>query len=344
MHNRPFRRNEVFTVAFSKALAQPGQLLRQPRTWRIVITLALLVALGTLVDWAAVWRTALAASPAWLLAAAGCLLIAQLVITWRWLLILRAADAGSWRDFWPLFAVVSAGLGIGSILPTSVGPDVMRGVIFKTRSGGRDTGTGLLVSSLLIDRYAATFATLLVAIVGAALIGNLWLAGGLGIVTLAVAAVTWTLVTHSNTWIRAFTPGPLKKVRPKVETLITHIRQKGMFQNGLLPAIGVSILLVIVRTGLIISLYYAFGFAVPIAVAFFAVPILLIALMAPVTIGGFGLREWVLVVLFAGAGSSDEISVAVGLSIFFLQLVTAAPWIVQMLLPQRTEPTESPAE
>lgn len=331
-------------MAFSKDQTRPGRLLRQPRTWRILITLALLVALGTLVDWGAVWRTALAASPMWLLAAAGCLLIAQLVITWRWLLILRASDAGAWKDFWPLFAVVSAGLGIGSILPTSVGPDVMRGVIFKTRSGGKGTGTGLLVSSLLIDRYAATFATLLVAILGAALIGNGWLAGGLALVTLAVAAVTWTLVRHSNTWIRVFTPGPLRKIRPKVETLITHIRRPGMFQRGLLPAIWVSILLVVVRTFMIISLYYAFGFPVPIAVAFFAVPILLIALMAPVTIGGFGLREWVLVVLFAGAGSSEEISVAVGLSIFFLQLVTAAPWIVQVLLPQRQGPTESPAE
>ena len=72
--------------------------------------------------------------------------------------------------------------------------------------------------------------------------------------------------------------------------------------RSLISAAAISVLMTLARTMTFVCLYRAFGYAVPLDHALVMIPLLLIALILPISIGGFGLREWVLVVGFQGIG------------------------------------------
>lgn len=65
---------------------------------------------------------------------------------------------------------------------------------------------------------------------------------------------------------------------------------------------------------------------------------MLIAMMAPVTIGGFGLREWLLAVGFSDAGVPAEVSVSVGILAFIVQFLVSLPAIATTLLSSNLMP------
>ncbi len=312
--------------------------MRDKKKWRArlglivqaVVTVSLFAALGFLVDWGEALRRLPSARPEWLVAAAACIVCSRLAITGRWLMILRAARHDG--RFWSLFRVVSAGVGLGSLLPTSLGPDIARGVLLKTRSGdGKAASTSLVVSSLALDRYAATVGTLAVALVGAVAMGEMALAAVLVAVLAGIAAVTALLFSNAGGLIRVLTPGPISRIRPKLEALVAIMRTPGMFHRGMLPAILISMGMTLCRVGIFLCLYRAFGHGVPVGLALYAIPLMLIALMVPVSIGGFGVREWLLVIGFERAGVPPEISVSVGVLSFALQIVVSLPAIVQTL-------------
>jgi uncharacterized membrane protein YbhN (UPF0104 family) len=60
--------------------------------------------------------------------------------------------------------------------------------------------------------------------------------------------------------------------------------------------------------------------------------LLLIALVMPFSIGGLGVREWVLVVGFQGLGIPASVSVSVGLVAFGLQVGLSLPWMLSHVL------------
>ncbi|MEY8800937.1 YbhN family protein [Leisingera sp. XS_AS12] len=304
------------------------EVLRRPRVLKFLLTFALLAALGNMVDWRRVAATGLQARPEWLLAAAGCLLLAYMVIAWRWLLIMRvSANAPDQaRRYGPVFVMVAAGMGFGAILPTAVGADVARGVLLHTRSGsGGRAGAEFIVSSLLLDRYTSVLGTVLVGIAGSAVVGQWAVAVGLCLVLIAAAALTVALVMQLDRLLGLLMHGPFRRFRPKLDALAAELRAPGMLRRGLSPAILISVLLAIVRTAVFVCMYRGFDAPVPLGLALFAIPVLLIALMAPVTIGGFGLREWLLVVSFAEAGVPAAVSVSVGLVFFGLQIAVSLP-------------------
>lgn len=307
---------------------------------RLGLTCALLLALSLLVDWRAVLHLLPTLRPEWLVAAAACIVAARLLITWRWANLLTVT--GQRARFGRLFLIVSAGIALGSLLPSSLGPDIARGVLLRTRSGSDQTTTGV-VASLTLDRYSATLGTLLVAVLGALLVGYPLIASVLLSTLLAIAVVTILLMRTAGPVLRILTPGPLRRLRPKLEALVGILRTPGMLRRGLVPAVLISAGMTLCRVGMIVCLYAAFGFDVPVDLALFTVPMMLIALMVPVTIGGFGVREWLLVIGFEAADIPADVSVSVGLLSFVLQLLISLPAIVQiMMLKRQTDGSTDP--
>lgn len=304
------------------------EFLRRPRTLKFLLTFVLLAALGSLADWRQVALTVIQARPDWLLAAVGCLLLAYMVIAWRWMLIMRvSANAPEQaRRYWPVFVMVSAGFGFGAILPTSVGADVARGLLLHTRSDDRGRGgAGFIVSSLLLDRYTSVLGTVIVGVAGATAVGQWAVAGLLSLALIAGGGLSAAVLLQLDPLLNLLTRGLLGRLRPKLDTLAAELRAPGMLRLGVLPAILISVLLAVVRSAIFVCMYRAFEAPVPLELALFAIPLLLIALMAPVTIGGFGLREWLLVVSFAEAGVAAAVSVSVGLVFFGLQIAVSLP-------------------
>ncbi|MEM7522890.1 MAG: lysylphosphatidylglycerol synthase transmembrane domain-containing protein [Pseudomonadota bacterium] len=297
---------------------------------RLVVSILLIAALSYLIDWPNVLSIAVTASWEWLLAAIACVLAARACITLRWSLLLRVG--GDRWPFWRLFGIVSAGIGLGSLLPTSVGPDVTRGYLLHSeRRGDRSTTGTAVVSSLLLDRYMATMGTLLVGIGGAFAVGQTMIGLFLLAALIGVAGVTALLLSSAGALIKAITPGALAKLRPKLEAVLAALRAPGMLWRGAAPAIVSSTAMTLFRTGAFVCVYHALGYPVPLALACFAIPLMLIALMAPVTIGGFGVREWLLVIGFESAGVPPEVSVSVGILFFALQILVSLPAVAQTL-------------
>lgn len=60
------------------------------RVIKIILTVGLLIGLGTLLDWGLVFRTIVQARLEWIAVAALCVALARMVIAWRWQTILRS--------------------------------------------------------------------------------------------------------------------------------------------------------------------------------------------------------------------------------------------------------------
>ncbi|MFD0981085.1 lysylphosphatidylglycerol synthase transmembrane domain-containing protein [Tropicimonas aquimaris] len=304
---------------------------------KLFATLALLLPLGFLVDWQEVFQLLPQMDPIWIFAAAMSVVGTRTAITWRWWQILRAI--GFRTKLLPLGVVVSAGMGLGALIPTSLGPDIARGILLRTRAtSAGETTNALVVSSLAIDRYAATIATLIVAAFGAVAIGNWAVAMGMAAAVAAVAFVTALMMVSADTVIRTLTPGPLKRARSKLAAVVDYLRHPGMLVHGLVPAVLISTLVTLFRVAVFVSLYNAFGYSVPISLAIFAISVMLIALMVPVTLGNFGIREWLLVIGFQSASIPADVSVAVGLVSFAIQTLISLPAITFLMLRKSRRP------
>lgn len=305
--------------------------MSRAKLWQAAASIALLAALGVLVDWRAVVLNVHRADPLWLAWAVVAIFLARLTITWRWLILLGAS--GYRASPGQLFGIVSAGIGVGSLLPTSIGPDVMRGALLARRGhvASGDAQLGLVVSSVVLDRVAATIGTLAVGVAAT------W-AAGLWILAWPLSAALFGSVLALAVAVRigpdvlgALVPKRLGRIRNRLQLLLVRLQERAAIRS-LVAAVGVSVLMTLARTMMFVCLYQAFGYAVPLGHALVMIPVLLVALVVPISIGGFGLREWVLVVGFQGIGIPAAVSVSVGILSFALQLLASGPWIVSHLL------------
>jgi glycosyltransferase 2 family protein len=311
-------------------------------------SILLLAALGFLVDWRAIALNVRQADPLWLVWAVVAILAARLTISWRWMILLNGSGYPVRLD--QLFGIVSAGIGVGSLLPTSIGPDVVRGALLARRGqvSSGDAQLGLVVSSVVLDRVAATLGTLFVAVVATWVAGIRVLAWPVTATFLGAAAMLWIAVRIGPGIVGAFVPERLGRIRRQLQMLLSRL-QEPTAMRSLVSAVAVSVLMTLARTMMFVCLYRAFGYAVPLDHALVMIPLLLIALVLPISIGGFGLREWVLVVGFQGIGIPADVSVSVGILSFALQLAVSAPWVISHLMrwsdPRLpVEPAPSPQE
>lgn len=308
------------------------------RLLRIGVSVALLALLTSMVDWPQMSRLVRDARWEFIAAAVLCVLAARVAITWRWKVFL--ARIGSRPAFASLFRIVSGSMAFAAVLPSSFGADVARGTFLGIgMAGGRNVKPSEVVASLVLDRYAATLGTLLVAALGAAAAGFPKVALGLCGAICVIVAATYAILRGSSAAIQLLTPGPLRRLRPKIDALMLLIRRPGMIVHGVLPGIAWSMLVTLFRTCVFICLYYALGQSLPVGLAFFAIPVMLIALMIPVTVGGFGVREWLLVLSFETAGIMAEVSIAVGILSFAIQTLVSLPPLLMLFL-SRAEHTD----
>lgn len=293
---------------------------------QLVLSGGFLLALGFLVDWKAIVLLLPTLDLWWVLAAACFILLARTCITLRWILLLRVS--GYLGKAWHLFLVVSAGIGLGSVLPTSVGPDIARGALLRALPGSNpQVPMTQVLSSLTLDRYTATIGTIVTAMIGCFLIGNWALLGVLLVGLCALIIMTTVFLKFANQAVALITPGILQRFRNKIIGVVAALQIPGMLLRGVAPAIPISALMTMCRVGMFVCLYQAFEHDVPLSWAMVTIPVLLIVLMIPITVGGFGVREWTLVIGFESLGIPAEVSVSVGILSFALQMLVSLPAI-----------------
>lgn len=261
----------------------------------------------------------------WYLAAAFFVHITVFIImSIRWWLILNAS--GQRINYRKIYSAYYLGLFCNNFLPTTVGGDVIR--IAKLKTEGLDLGQ--LIFSTISDRFVGLFAVILLGITGINLSGTI--AKNLGSDTLTAVYIAsfiilLTLAATLNSKLReTLFNFFIDKIRfwSKLSNFITYCNRsiESLKNNTVLLK---AVMLALMSQFLIVLTYYLIARSLHIDLGFMEyvliVSVVTLFSSLPVTIGGLGLRESVIVFLFATLGVST--ANAVSISLLYLAILVA---------------------
>lgn len=267
-------------------------------------------------------------------------IVASLVI----ILLVRAAMA--WRlqqaaqqfELYPSyhasFAMLMTSSLAGFVLPGGLAQDVVRGVQLNSLFGKPKAA----LSAMLLDKYFGIIAILPLGVAALFVVGK-QLPAALSVTFYAAlaGAIVATLFARPvyDRWLSKLA------LPEKVERLLEVIAHHIGFSRNFAQLFSLSLLIQILRSAATVALFYAFDVGINPVLAFVYIPIVVIVIIAPVSIGGLGVREGVLLALFLPLGADAERLVLVGLTSMLIELASALPgfWYILRGLPQQNTPT-----
>jgi uncharacterized protein (TIRG00374 family) len=255
--------------------------------------------------------------PTFLALAAAGFLVLFVLGNLRWLLLLRAL--GIRFGWWFLQRVFLAGVALNSVLPTSIGGDVLR-IAYTARPAGAPAAASAALADRVVGLAGLFSLSLAVSVVLLAIDGNIRFLVYAGALTAGLALAVAAVV---NDRVYGWLAGRLRSVRVArageriVETL-DHIRRYRSRPLTMAAALGLSVLVWLVHCSIWYALGAALGCTTPFIRYLLYVPLLALMTMVPVSIGGAGVRENGFVALMGRAGMAQEQSTAVALAFLFL--------------------------
>jgi len=158
----------------------------------------------------------------------------------------------------------------------------------------------------------------------------LCLAGGIGVVLFGQTLFERVPVSLREPASENQTSTPLRllaKALGFVEQVLAALQHsKNMF--GLM---SISLAIQVCRCLVFLFTFYAFDLAVPIATVFALVPVLFIIVIAPISVGGLGVRESLLALLLVPQGYPLESLILVGFASHLLELIASLPGAIFLL-------------
>ena len=302
---------------------------------RLAVTTALLLLIGQSIDFKTVSKLLSGVQPRYLGIALALLLAVRLLMAIRWYCLLRAfAIDESFASVLNVFFVSSF---LGLFLPGIIGADLIRGYPMM-RTSGR---TNEVAATLVLDRYVGVLSLSAFAFVGVLLVGDRTTAWWTPLLSFLVVggSVLSGLALFADRIVR--TLARWNDATKRLRTLGARVlRLARMLTNreALLPVMpsifGLSFAVLTLRALVFYYLFRAFQAEVSLIDCLAFVPVVFLVMMAPVSIGGLGVREGSLVMLFTSV--SWEAAVSVGLASQFLQLLASAPGAVSWLATGRS--------
>lgn len=286
------------------------RLLRIVSPW--IVTLALFGALAARLDPDALYATLSSADPRWVLLAAalGPLQIALSAERWR----IASAAVGHDLQRWTALREFALSALLNQILPGGVSGDVIRAV--RVRETQMPMRAARVV---LIDRVVGLSVHLLVVLAGLLL----WPLAHEGV------AVPWPIGLLALALLAVFAAGSAHPGVLGRDARLCLAGWPGLEQFALSAALTGSFLLGFTCCG------RAIGHPIGVT-ALTAVPIVLLSMALPLTVGGWGIREWTASAVLAPIGWSPEdavgCSAVYGLSVWIGSLPglwTLLPWSIK---------------
>ena len=245
--------------------------------------------------------------------ATGLLVMSQAVAALRWKIIL-GHDRLPWRYLWRLYII---GSFFGLFLPTSVGGDAVR-VVATARSS---ESTGRAIASVLIDRGFGVVATISYAALGLILAPEM-------VASLAGDGVSWRAPGLAGIGLMLGAIGVAILILRRSARVLAFWRD-GIIAFGDLARsprrLGHVSALALVSQGLIVLLWYTLAlgmnFALPTSTFLWAVPLVSLSALLPITFAGLGVREGVWLLLLAGSAIPPADIVAFSLLYFVCNLL-----------------------
>lgn len=304
---------------------------------RVVVTAGLLAWVGLRLDWTHMGNRLADGHPGLFVAAVGIVAVTLAVGAVRWARVLRVLDlpVTHWRVA-RVYAISSFG---STFLPTSIGGDVAR-ALMVARSGPRLTRA---VLSIAIDRGASFGGLVAVAWIGIAVEPDAVPQGARTALIVATAGVVVALVVM---WALTFRiRGIGRRLPARVRETLLHARDgvrvclndRDLLVWLLVTSIAFQTLVAVQ----IVVLADAIGVVLPFATAAAAVALVNIAIIVPISIAGFGLREASYVVVLGEAGISATDATLISLLSVAALFVASIPGA--LLLLKRGASQEAPA-
>jgi len=294
------------------------------RALRLVVSVGLLAVLVTKIDFEDLVpaHRSLPGALAFLLAGVALMTLSIVIAAWRWQKVLEAFGA-----IVPLRQLVShyfAGQFVGNVLPSTVGGDVLRVSRVSKDVRARDTA----FASVVIERLTGFVALPLLVLVGFLADPDLfgtkraWIAllcaGGtvalLGVILVAAGhpSLAGRFKDHEN-WMRYI---------GAVHVGVDRLRRAPL---DAVQVLGAAIVYQLVVVASVYCAVHTIGLTIPNAAVLAYVPAVAIAQVLPISVGGLGLREGLLALLFHPLGAETGQAVAVGLLWYAFMLLSSLP-------------------
>ena len=257
----------------------------------------------------------------WRLIAIAVLLVIvdRALMAYRWVVLLCIIDPAERPRLGDVMRIFFVSTFVGTFLPASVGGDAVRAFsMTQLNVRGRDA-----IASVFLDRMLGVASVLLMAAVGLTLAqdlaGNRTIVAALMLAT-AICAATLPLIFSRHaaaTASRMLTLLPVS-VRQTGEGILDSIRRYAAYRRQLANVLAGSLAVQVLR---IVQAYFlgaGLGIALPLAMYFAFVPLILIVMLLPVTFNGIGTSQAAFVWFFGRAGVAAPAAFA--LSVLFVAL------------------------
>lgn len=251
--------------------------------------------------------------------------IAFLIFSLRWWYLYKTGDNSSkYRDTIKSYYL---GLFFNNFLPTGIGGDVVR--ILRLRKLGYDTH--ILISSSLMDRILGLTSILMMGLVALSITPNFAVSPNTKffISAIAILAPLGLLFLFSD-----YMPKLTKFVSQKLhkgkltEFTLTVLSTLHEYRHNR-PRVLIALILSIIAQYFIIISYILIGVSLDInlsiALYFIIIPIVFLATSLPISVGGLGVREGVIVSLFTLFYVDTQAAIALSFLYFVTILLISLP-------------------
>ena len=244
----------------------------------------------------------------------------RVLMAYRWLVLLCIIDPASRPPLAGVMRIFFVSTFAGTFLPASVGGDAVRAYsLSRLNVNGGDA-----VASVFMDRMLGVASVLIMALVGLGLARDL--SGNVAIVlslavTTALCVTTVLLIFHAGVfrlaagvvnWL------PAASVQRALRGLLESIRRYAAYRTQLVAVLAGSIAVQVLR---VVQAYYlgrGLGIDLPLATYFAYIPLILLAMLLPVTFNGIGTSQAAFLWFFGRAGVPAPTAFA--LSVLFVAL------------------------
>lgn len=313
--------DDAASTATPRGAAEVAPALPSPPTWRrwlgpvvrVLGTLALMALALRGVEWGRLWEVLRGADWRWWIAGLALMLAVQWIAAIRWAILARPVGF----DF-PLAVFVRRffeGLFFNMFLPSSIGGDVVKAYRLADTNAGRV----LAACTVLADRLAGLTALGLIATT--ALISHRHSLSALEAMAVAAALCGATMLAARLAVGNLERLGALLPAHPAAEAIVARLLPYQRRPTLVTSAIGWGLL---VQVGGVLAtscVGRALGVQIPLLTWFMVVPLVSLATVLPISIGGVGVREGMMSVLLAPHGVRAETAVAIGLLSLLINLV-----------------------
>ncbi|HEU4653629.1 MAG TPA: lysylphosphatidylglycerol synthase transmembrane domain-containing protein [Steroidobacteraceae bacterium] len=262
--------------------------------------------------------------------------IDRCLMTFKWLLLLKSVDHH--LPWWRGMTIYCTSTLIGSVLPSTAGSDVIRGV-WATRAGLSGTH---VAASILVERFTGFISVLLLGVVAQIYLATRaelpreaqWLfLVSICLFVAAIATVILALRPQTSHWLVARMPAKLREHRTvhKIFGVLDACRELGAERATLIRFFILTLAEQLLPVALTIALAKGLDLAVSPGWLFSGLMLSLIAARAPISIDGIGVFDALFASLMAMAGVPAAASVAITFVSRILQAIACAPWAIVAL-------------